>query len=265
MENQKKRVLITGATDGIGLETAKKMLSLGHEVIVHGRNPEKLEAVKKELGVDTFQADFSNLNEVRHFAESFMKKYSRLDVLINNAGVYKTPSPLLENGWDVRFVVNTLAPYLLTQALKPILPVSARVISLSSAAQASVDFDALKGSKRLDDFEAYAQSKLALTMWSRHLAHEWQSTGPILISVNPGSLLATKMVREGFGTAGSDINIGVNILISLSLDEEHASSSGMYFDNDAGSYSAPQADGLDDQKTMELISVMEETIAINRT
>jgi NAD(P)-dependent dehydrogenase (short-subunit alcohol dehydrogenase family) len=250
------KILITGATDGIGLETAKKLVSLGHEVIVHGRNPEKLEKVASELGVTSYKADFSNLSEVKEMAESILSKHEKIDILINNAGVFKTSRLRTADGYDVRYVVNTFAPYLLTKKLLPILN-SGRVINLSSAAQASVDFEALLGKVEMSDFEAYAQSKLAITMWSRHMAHELGSDGPIIISVNPASFLGTKMVKEGFDREGNDINIGVNILTSLSLDDEHANHSGDYFDNDNGKYADPQADGLDTKKAKEIVDLIE--------
>lgn len=256
-----KTILITGATDGIGLETARKMKSLGHNILVHGRSKEKLAKVGRELDTETFQADLSDITEVDKLAKNITAKHSHLDVLINNAGVYKAQVTKASNGLDVRFVVNTIAPYLLTKRLLPIMNPTGRVINLSSAAQSSVDFLALQGTVELEDFEAYAQSKLAITMWSRYLANELKNDGPIIIAVNPGSLLGTKMVKEGFGTQGNDINIGVNILIELSLDNKHANSNGLYFDNDSGAFASPQADGLDANKTRELVAILEKQIS----
>ena len=250
-----KKILITGATDGIGLETARKFKALGHTVLVHGRNKAKLARIGSELSVETFQADLSSLSETRMFANDVLEKHKTIDVLINNAGVLKVSNPITKDGYDVRFVVNTFAPYLLTKMLLPICS-DGRVINLSSAAQSSVDFEAMLGRVELSDFEAYAQSKLAITMWSRHMAHELGKDGPVIIAVNPGSLLATKMVKEGFNNSGNDINIGVNILTSLSLDAEHVKHSGKYFDNDNGEYACPKEDGLNADKTKEIVKQM---------
>lgn len=252
-----KTILITGSTDGIGLETARMLVTQGHRVLLHGRSPAKLAAVEKTLSglpgggaVESYLADLSRLLEVNAFAQLVAERHTRLDVLINNAGVFKTADPITQDGLDVRFVVNAIAPYLLTQRLLPLLGTSGRVVNLSSAAQSPVDPEALAGRTRLsDDFSAYAQSKLALTMWSRTLALSLKDEGPVIVAVNPGSLLGTKMVKEGFGTAGKDIRIGAEILIRAALADEFDGATGLYFDNDSGEFASPHPDALNPQKT----------------
>jgi NAD(P)-dependent dehydrogenase (short-subunit alcohol dehydrogenase family) len=162
----------------------------------------------------------------------------------------------------VRFVVNTLAPYLLTQKLMPVLAPHARVINLSSAAQAPVSLQALTGHTQLaDHFSAYAQSKLALTMWSRQLAQSRGEKGPVIIAVNPGSMLGSKMVRDGFGVAGGDIKIGADILTRLALADEFAHASGLYFDNDARRLSDPHPDALDQQKSAAVVRELDRMLS----
>ena len=231
----KKTILITGSTDGIGFLTAKTLVKKGHEVILDGRSATKLAAAAQELAVDaaTYEADLSSLNATADMAKRIAADHDHIDVLINNAGVYKTNEPILSNGQDIRFVVNTLAPHVLTTALLPIISKDGRVINLSSAAQAPVDLAALSGEKHLNDMGAYAQSKRAIALWSAEMAEETPG-GPVFISVNPASLLASKMVKEGFGVAGNDLQIGADILCRLSLDDEFKSASGRYWDNDAG-------------------------------
>jgi len=261
-----KTILITGSTDGIGLETAKKMLSLGHTVLLHGRNPQKLADVEAELSkvgggsIDSYSADLSNLNEVQALAEAVRAKHTTLDVLINNAGVLKTGNTQTEDGHDVRFMVNTFAPYLLTKLLLPILGSKGRVVNLSSAAQSPVDLDALAGKAQLDHMGAYAQSKLAITMWSRVMGLSHKETGPMIVAVNPGSLLASKMVKEGFGTAGNDLSIGVDILTSAAFGDDFAEASGQYFDNDSGAFADPHPDALDTQKCDAVMRVIESVL-----
>ena len=261
-----KTILITGSTDGIGLETAKMLVNDGHNVILHGRSDAKLEAAKSELsqlssewGGRAYMADLSELAGIDSLAEALTRDFSKIDVLINNAGVYKTPNPLAQNGLDIRFMVNTIAPAVLTDALMPLLGSEGRVISLSSAAQAPVSLDALAGQVRVGDMDAYSQSKLALTMWSSQMAKEHPS-GPVFIAVNPGSLLASKMVKEGFGVAGNDIRIGAEILSRLSLAPEAAAASGKYFDNDRGSFGPPHADGQNSQKSAAVTTAIFRTI-----
>jgi len=258
-----KTILITGATDGIGLETAKLLYAQGHQVLLHGRNPEKLEQAEKSLSVlsgqatiGTYLADLSNMSEVEAFANAITQAHTRLDVIINNAGILKAATPITEVGLDIRFVVNTLSPYLLTRRLLPLLGSSGRVINLSSAAQAPVDPQAITGQVKLDDMAAYAQSKLAITMWTRTMAKQ-NPDGPVFVAVNPGSLLASKMVKEGFGVAGNDLSIGAEILVRAALSEEFASATGQYFDNDSGRFASPHRDGLDDKKSAEIVRVIE--------
>ena len=133
-----KTILLTGATDGIGLETAKRLAADGHRLLIHGRSDEKLAATKKLLqGIDgagqleSFRADLSSITDVEALAAGIIKAHSTLDVLINNAGVFKVPNTRTKEGLDIRFVVNTLAPYLLTKRLLPLLPADGRVVNLS--------------------------------------------------------------------------------------------------------------------------------------
>lgn len=262
-----KTILLTGATDGIGFDAAKRLAALGHTLLLHGRNPEKLANIHKTLSavsgvgkLETYIADLSDMSAVDALAESVMAAHSQIDVLINNAGILKTPNTLTKDNLDIRFAVNTLAPYRLTQKLLPIIPKqSGRVINLSSAAQAPVDLDALAGRTALDDMPAYSQSKLAITMWTREMA-KTHKDGPLFISVNPGSLLASKMVTEGFGIAGSDIGIGGKILTRAALGPEFENRSGDYFDNDAGDFGPPHADALDDKKSAYVVQAIEDVL-----
>ncbi|WP_251359186.1 SDR family NAD(P)-dependent oxidoreductase [Kangiella sp. TOML190] len=257
-----KTILITGATDGIGFETAKKLVKLGHTVLLHGRSSEKLAAVEAELSslgkVETYKADLSDLEAVTQLSEAIESSHKSLDVLLNNAGVLNSPSPTAKNGFDIRFVVNTLAPYLLSKKLLPLLTADSRTINLSSAAQSPIDLAALKGEKGSNDnMNAYAQSKLAITMWSNGLAKVLGQSGAQVISVNPGSLLASKMVKEGFGVEGKDLNIGADILVRAALSDEFASASGKYFDNDIARFSDPHPDALDSEKCLNLLKELD--------
>ncbi|WP_136660165.1 SDR family NAD(P)-dependent oxidoreductase [Nitratireductor sp. XY-223] len=263
-----KTILITGSTDGIGLETAKMLVAQGHGVLLHGRNPAKLADAEKALSqlpgggrVESFAADLSKLSEVESFAAAVAGKQAGLDVLINNAGILRTSRAETPDGLDVRFAVNAIAPYLLTKRLLPLIGPSGRIVNVSSAAQSPVDLQALAVRAGQSDMEAYAQSKLALTMWSRHLAQAQDDGGPVIVAVNPGSMLGSKMVRQGFGVAGGDIRIGAEILVRAALDDSFATASGAYFDNDAGQFGQPHPDALDDRKSREVVDRIEAVLA----
>lgn len=263
-----KTILITGATDGIGLATAITLASAGHHVLLHGRNLKKLEDAKHVVAnaapnvpVRVFVADLSRLSEVEDFADRILAVNLQLDVLINNAGVYNARETVTAAGLDVRFVVNTIAPYMLTCRLMPVIRSTGRVINVSSAAQSPVDLDALRGFRHIADGAAYAQSKLALTMWSRHMAQSVVPDGPDIIAVNPGSMLGSKMVKQAFGVAGEDIQIGADILCRLAIDDAFSDASGKYFDNDRGRFSSPHADATDAVKSEKIVQAIEQILA----
>lgn len=251
-----KLVVITGSTDGIGLEAARRFVDGGHEVVLHGRNLAKLEGVRTELekgsghgsAIHGAVADLSRLPEVERLAQELGSRFGRIDALVHNAGVFAVADPRTERGLDVRFVVNALAPYVLTWRLLPSLGSAGRIVNLSSAAQSPVDLEALAGRRRLSDADAYAQSKLALTMWSFDLARRLGEGGPSILAVNPGSKLATKMVRQAYGVEGADPSIGSELLERAVLDGAFERVSGRYYDNDQRRFADPHPDALDAEK-----------------
>lgn len=265
----KKTILITGSTDGIGFQTAKRLVNEGHNVLIHGRNPQKVQSVFEELSslnsgkIDSFVADLTNMAEVKALANKIKQSYSKLDVLVNNAGVYNIKESVTKDGLDSRFVVNTIAPYLLTQKLMSIFDSQSRVVNLSSAAQAPVDTRALKGEFMIPSAgEAYAQSKLALTMWTTLLGLELKEKGPMMVSVNPKSFLGSKMVKDAYGIEGADLSIGADILCRALLSNEFENASGKYFDNDIGQFSNPHPDALNEAKCKKVVESIEEVLSL---
>lgn len=259
-----KTILITGATDGIGLETAKLFAKEGHTLLLHGRNPEKLEKVKNELlktnlNIKTFVADLSVLANTKSLAQEILGVNDKIDVIINNAGVFVANQTTTSDGLDLRFAVNTISPYLLTKMLLPVLSNNGRIVNLSSAAQTNVDFLAMKTGSKLSHDMAYAQSKLAITMWSMELAEELGDKA-VVVAVNPKSFLGSKMVKTAYGRQGYDLSIGANILYRAVLSAEFADKTGKYYDNDNEKFANPHPFAMNKQNRMKLVKTMDEII-----
>jgi NAD(P)-dependent dehydrogenase (short-subunit alcohol dehydrogenase family) len=210
-----RRILITGATDGIGRRTAEVLASDGVELIVHGRSADKLAALAAELAavpgagpIATVQADLGDLDQVRAMAAELAARFDRLEVLINNAGVFMVERRLSPQGHELTWTVNVLAPVLLGHLLRPVLRAGrdgGRMIDIASIAH-------LRGSLRWEDFDlshqfspytAYAQSKLALVMLDREYARRVGEDGPVAVSLHPG-VVSTKLLKTGFGMDGTD-------------------------------------------------------------
>lgn len=262
-----KTILITGATDGIGLATAKSLASLGHTVLIHGRSEEKLTQVKRELltltsdkNIHTYQADLSIFSDVNKLIAAIKRDHQTLDVLINNAGVFVIPETVTKDGLDTRFMVNTIAPYLLTKQLLSRFDASGRIVNLSSAAQSSVSPSELTQPSMLSDSAVYAKSKLALTMWSRQMALTIGKKGPLVVAVNPKSFLGSKMVEQAYGVKGGSLQVGADVLVSAALSDKFADASGLYFDNDIGQFTSPHQDAVNPEKIAALSQAIEDVI-----
>ncbi len=258
----KKKILLTGATDGIGFETAKLLAESGNDLLIHGRNKEKLvevthtlKTLNPNISVSSYVADLSDLSNVTNMAKEILKDTTSIDAIINNAGIFMTSPGVAPNGMDIRFMVNTISPYVLTRLLLPILKEKGRIINLSSAAQAPIDWDAFTYGGELDPNAAYAQSKLAITMWSTELAKELGKKA-VVISVNPKSFLGSKMVKDAYGHPGYDLKIGANILYMASLSDEFANKSGLYFNNDTGNFEEPHPFALLKENQRILMDVL---------
>jgi len=256
-----KSILITGSTDGIGKLAAISLASEGHTIYIHGRNQKKVittvEEIKSSTGneqVRGFVADFSDLNSVKQMAAEVNGQLESLDVLVNNAGVFNSPVSHSKEGYEIRYAVNYLASFVLTNGLLPVLKKGndARIINLSSAAQSEISFNVMTGKAPVAVNGAYAQSKLALTMWSFYLAAQLENIA--VIALNPGSLLNTKMVKEAFGHHWSSADKGANIIAELSVGERYKGITGKYYDNDSGGFGRAHSQAYDPAAISELIS-----------
>ncbi len=238
-----KVVLITGSTDGIGRQTAIDLAKLGATVLIHGRGKVRAYAaasdVCKESGsenVEIVTGDLSTLSSVRALAEQVKKRFDRLDVLINNAGMFMKECVLTKDGFETTFAVNHLAPFLLTHLLLDLLQKSgqanakSRIVNVSSIAhqRATLDFANLKGEKHFDGFNAYALTKLTGIMTTYELAERLQGTNVTVNCLHPG-VVTTKLLQAGFGTPGAEVSAGAETSVYLASSPEVENVSGRYF------------------------------------
>ena len=248
-------ILVTGATDGLGRLTARDLAAAGATVLLHGRDPERGEAAVREIHEETgndrlhyYLADFSSLEEVRRLADQIMSDHDRLDVLVNNAGIGavrrdEASRSWSRDGYELRFAVNYLAPFLLTRLLLPLVQRSApsRIVNVASAGQSPIRFDDVMLERGYEGMRAYAQSKLALVMFTFDLAAELEGTGVTANSLHPASLMDTKMVFETFGSASSSVREGTDATVRLAVSRELEGVTGRYFDGQREAHADEQA------------------------
>jgi NAD(P)-dependent dehydrogenase (short-subunit alcohol dehydrogenase family) len=248
-------ILITGSTDGLGLELARRLAGAGATLVIHGRNPQRLERALTAVGgarqrdrVHGVLADFGSLDEVRRLAGDVSREFERLDVLVNNAGI-AGPDRRTESadGFELTFAVNYLSHFLLTRELLRTLRGSApaRVVNVASIGQASIDFDDVMLERSYDGFRAYRQSKLAQITFTFELAAQLEAAGEAGVTVNalhPATLMDTKMVRESFGRAMTTVDEGTDATLRLVASPELEGVSGRYFEGLEESSANPQAD-----------------------
>lgn len=198
--------LVTGATSGIGRVTARALADMGATVVVVSRNRQRcadtVEEIRSSTGNPTvvfMVADLSDLSQVRRVAAEFVTRYPRLDVLVNNAGAYFLKRQESADGYEMTLALNYLSPFLLTHLLLPSLEASdsARIVNVSSGAHSRgvIDFDDLQSENDYVGFDAYAQSKLALMLFTSELARKLECSSITVNTLHPGEV-ATRFGRN---------------------------------------------------------------------
>jgi NAD(P)-dependent dehydrogenase (short-subunit alcohol dehydrogenase family) len=222
--------LITGATNGVGRVVAERLGAQGWRVLVHGRDRQRGEQVVSAIeahggSARFYAADLASLNVVRRLAEDVMKDHPALHLLINNAGVgFGRPGAereLSQDGFELRFAVNYLAPFLLTHRLIPALLEAApsRVVNVASIGQKDLDFDDIQSAHNYAGVDAYRRSKLALVMFTFDLAAELQRLDVSVNALHPATLMNTSMVQEAQWRPHSTVEEGADAIMHLAVDD----------------------------------------------
>jgi len=222
-----QRILVTGSTDGLGRRVAAELAQRGAAVLVHGRDPAKVERAAGEVGAaGGLVADLSRLDEVRRLAG----EAGELDTLVNNAGVIVPQRRESADGHELTFAVNHLSHFLLTMLLAPGLREPARIVNVSSIGQAPLDFGDLMLERGYESYGAYAQSKLAQVLFTIELAERLADRDVTVNALHPATLMDTKMVLENLGRARSSVEEGVEAVLRLVTDPQLDGVSGRFFD-----------------------------------
>lgn len=206
-----KRILITGATDGIGLAAAQALAAEGAQLALVARNPAKAQAAVERIAraavgrapVDVLLGDLSSMSSVRALAADILSRYPKLDILVNNAGAMNPERRLTGEGLEQTWAVNHLAVFLLTELLLDRLKASApaRIITTSSRAHIrprGIPFDDLNAERSYSEFGRYGQTKLANVLFTRELARRLEGSGVSAVCFHPGTV-ATGFGRDSTG------------------------------------------------------------------
>jgi NAD(P)-dependent dehydrogenase (short-subunit alcohol dehydrogenase family) len=240
----KRTILITGATDGLGLGVANRLANEGHNLILHGRDRARLDSVAAELASRnggnaplTVLADLADLSQVRDLSAQVAAITDQLDVLVNNAGIGNGEPDGRErresaNGYELRFAVNYLAGFDLTLRLLPLLRAagSARIVHVASLGQSPIDFDDVMLERNYDGIHAYTQSKSAQITSGFTLAARLRGEAITVNSLHPATFMPTKIVLLESGRTIDSLETGVTATTRLATAPDVAETTGVFFD-----------------------------------
>ncbi len=245
-EMQNKVVMVTGATNGIGLETAKALAAMGATVVGVGRNPQKCADAAKQITaasgnskIEFLVADLSVQAQVRQLAQTFKQKYTRLDVLVNNAGGFFARREVSGDGIEMTWALNHLSYFLLTDLLLDVIKASApaRIVSVSSGMHTGakgINFEDVEFKNGYSGWSAYGHSKLANVMFTYELARRLDGAKVTATVLHPG------FVATGFGhNNGGLMRTGMNVVQKIAAKKpEQGAATSIYL------ASSPEVEGV---------------------
>ena len=240
----KKTILLTGATSGIGRAAAVEFYKQGFEIIIPARNKQKIddlisETSKYENGViKHYECDLASQKSLKKFVENVKNDYSKIDILINNAGIWNPKLRITDEDIEETFAVNIFASYFLTQEFLPLIEKGElkRIVYTSSGLHGgTINFDDIQFRKKYTSYLVYQQSKLALILLTTYFAKQLKEKEITVNCFHPGfvstSLGAshTKFSKMFFNLFGKSSEKGAETLIYLTLNDEVENVSGEYF------------------------------------
>lgn len=257
-----KVALVTGSTDGLGRDVARRLAAAGAHVLVTGRSAARGDSLVDEIrrggkgSARFYRADLASLAEVRRLAEAVRRDSKRLDLLINNAGVgfvFDTTRKFSADGHEMHFAVNYLAHYLLTQELLPLIVASApsRIINVSSGSQEAIDFDDVMMERGFTGGRGYAQSKLAQILMTIDMAPALERQGVLTYSLHPATTMATTMARALNVTPRSTIAEGVESVVNAIVT---TAPTGTYFNRQVATRAHAQAYDAEARQKLRALS-----------
>ena len=222
-----KTLLITGATDGIGKQMSLDSAKNDYRLVLHGKDKKRLDELQKDIlkingraEVSLLEADFTNMKQTAEEFKQYEEQYGMPEILINNAGVLSNEKKITDNGFEMIFQVNHLAPFLLTNILTQNCKFQKehRIINVSSMIHANeLDFENLNSEKSFSPNAAYSSSKLCNILFTNKLVRKFSGTKFISASVHPG-VIDTKLLRQQWG-GGVPVSEGAeNVLYTIDAE-----------------------------------------------
>lgn len=245
-----KTVLVTGSTDGIGKQTAMVLAGQGARVLVHGRSAQKVERTLDEIkqqhpgaNLAGYTADFSSLSAVAEMANAVKQSEAFLHVLINNAGIYSPVFQLSQDGFELTFAVNHLAPFLLTLSLLDKIKASspARIINVTSIGHniRELDIESIHKEETYHAWKEYKTSKFATILFTYALAERLEKSRVTVNCLHPGTV-NTKVLESAFpDMEGCSVEEGAQTSIYLATSDDLDTVTGKYFEKRQALPSAP--------------------------